>query len=89
MDESEVVLDVVVPVAVSVAVTVYVRMLLPPLLAGAVHVTVADVLLAATVPETPVGAPGVVYGVTELVEEDAVPVPSLLTAATVKVYATL
>ncbi len=39
----------------------------------------------AEVPDTPVGAPGVVAGVTELDWAEAVPVPTMLMAATVKV----
>ena len=36
--------------------------------------------------DTPVGAPGVVYGVTALEAEDAVPIPAAFVAVTVKVY---
>ena len=52
--------------------------------AGAVQVT-TDVLLAYDVPETAVGAPGTVAGVTELDAVDGLPVPAALMAATVKV----
>ena len=54
-----------------------------PLLAGAVHDTVAEVLPG--VPVTPVGAPGTVAGVTELDAVDAPLVPTALVAVTVKV----
>ena len=57
----------------------------PPLLAGAAHDTVACVLPAVAV--TPVGAPGAVAGVTAVEGEDALLVPRLLVAVTVKVYA--
>ena len=53
----------------------------PPLLAGAVKVTVSD-WLAATMPPAPVvmvGGPGVVYGVPDW-EAEAVPAPTALTA---------
>jgi hypothetical protein len=58
---------------------------LPPLLDGAVQLTVADPSPA--VADTPVGAPGGVdaFGVTELDGEDAGPVPFALVADTVKV----
>ena len=56
----------------------------PPVEAGAVQVT-TDVLLAYDVPETAVGAPGTVAGVTELDAVDGLPVPAALMAATVKV----
>jgi hypothetical protein len=57
----------------------------PPLLAGGVNATLALALPAVAVPI--VGAPGIVAGVTLLeVDEDA-PVPVLLVAVTVNVYA--
>ena len=58
---------------------------LPPLLAGAVQLTVADALPAVAV--TPVGAPGAVgaLGVTALDGDEAGPVPFALVADTVKV----
>ena len=62
----------------------------PPLLSGAVQVTVADVLLAVTDAVPIVGASGapgsgVESGVMVLDEDEAVPVPALLYAETVKV----
>jgi len=54
-----------------------------PLLAGAVHDTVAEVLPDVAV--TPVGAPGAVAGVTEFDAADALPVPTALVAVTVNV----
>ena len=57
----------------------------PPLEAGAVQVTVAEALPTVAVPM--VGAPGSVAGVTVLDWAEAGPVPMLLMAATVKVYA--
>jgi len=56
----------------------------PPLLAGAVKVTVALVFPTVAVPIA--GAPGTVAGVTLLEAADASPVPTLLVAVTVKVY---
>ncbi len=50
--------------------------------AGAVQVTVAEALPPVAVPM--VGAPAVVAGVTGLDLAEAVPVPTLLMAATVK-----
>ena len=60
-------------------------MALPPLLDGAVQLTVADPLPAVAV--TPVGAPGAVgaLGVTALDGAEAGPVPMALVAVTVKV----
>ena len=60
-------------------------MALPPLLDGAVQLTVADPLPAVAV--TPVGAPGAVgvFGVTALDGAEAGPVPLALVAVTVKV----
>ena len=55
----------------------------PPLLAGAVQVTVAEALPKVAVPM--VGAPGTVAGVTALDWAEAAPVPMALIAATVKV----
>ena len=57
----------------------------PPLLAGAVHET-----LACPSPEaatTPVGAPGTVLGVTAALATDAADEPATLVAVTVNVYA--
>ena len=58
---------------------------LPPLLAGAVKVTVACALPAVAVPM--VGAPGTPAGVTLFEAAEAGPVPIALVAVTVKVYA--
>ena len=59
-------------------------MVLPPLLAGEVNVTVACVLPAVAVPI--VGAPGTVgVGVTGFDANEAAPVPTALVAVTVKV----
>ena len=55
----------------------------PPLLAGAVNVTVACVLPPVTA--TLVGAPGVVVGVTADEALEAEPVPAELVAVTAKV----
>ena len=60
-------------------------MALPPLLAGAVKLTVTWPLPAIAVPT--VGAPGMVAGVTLLDAVDAAPVPFALVALTVKVNA--
>ena len=68
-----------------VAVTVYPVIGEPPLLAGAVHDTWAWLLPAVAV--TAVGEPGIVVGVTAVLGADAVEVPELLVAITVKVYA--
>jgi hypothetical protein len=57
---------------------------LPPVLVGAVQLTVAARLPAVAV--TPVGAPGNVLGVTAFDGADAGPVPVALVAETVKVY---
>jgi hypothetical protein len=57
----------------------------PPLLAGAVNVTVACVLPPVAVPIA--GAPGTVAGVTLLEAADAAPVPTAFVAVTVNVYA--
>lgn len=57
------------------------KVMLLPLLEGAVHVTVAVVLVrAVAVPM--VGIPGVVYGVTVLLLLEYEPVPTALIAAT-------
>ena len=56
---------------------------LPPLLAGAVKVTLAWALPAVAVPM--VGAPGVVAGVTLFDAAEAAPVPTALVAVTVNV----
>ena len=66
-------------------VTVYWVIAAPPFDAGAVHETSASVL--PPVADTPVGAPGKVAGVTALEAVDAEPVPTLLVAVTVNVYA--
>jgi len=55
----------------------------PPFDAGAVKATLAAALPAVAVPI--VGAPGTVAGVTLFDAADALPVPTLLVAATVKV----
>jgi hypothetical protein len=55
----------------------------PPSLAGAEKLTVACVLAATA--ETLVGAPGVVAGVTADEALEALPVPALFVAVTVKV----
>src|ERR1043165_9714441 len=60
-------------------------MALPPLLAGAVHDTVAWALPAVAV--TAEGAPGTVIGVTLAEAAEAGLVPAALVAVTVKVYA--
>jgi hypothetical protein len=57
----------------------------PPLLAGAVNATDAWVLPGVATGE--VGAPGTVAGVTAEDAAEADPVPALLVAVTVKVYA--
>jgi len=64
-------------------VTVYVLIVLPPVLVGAVQLTVADPLPAVAV--TPVGAPGRLFGVTALDGAEAEPVPLALVADTVNV----
>ena len=64
-------------------VAVYDVMAEPPLLAGAVNVTVACALPAVAVPI--VGAPGTVAGVTLFEAAEAGPVPSAFVAVTVKV----
>ena len=58
---------------------------LPPLLAGAVKVTLAWALPPVAVPI--VGAPGTVAGVTLFDAAEAAPVPTAFVAVTVKVYA--
>ena len=60
-------------------------MALPPLLTGAVKVTVAVVLPPVAV--AAVGAPGTVAGVTLFEAVEATLVPTALAAVTVKVYA--
>jgi hypothetical protein len=55
----------------------------PPLLAGAVHETLAEPLCA--VAETPVGASGTVAGMTAADGKDAALLPAVLVATTVKV----
>ena len=56
----------------------------PPSLAGAVQVTVAEESPAIAV--TPVGAPGIVIGVTALDAAETGPTPAGLVAVTVNVY---
>jgi hypothetical protein len=60
-------------------------MALPPSEPGAVHDTDTEPLPA--VPDTPVGAPGGPVGVTAVDGADGTPVPLVLVAVTVKVYA--
>ena len=57
----------------------------PPVLEGADQMSVAVVLLGEMLGLPTVGAPGVVYGVTELLALDAVLLPALFTASTVNV----
>jgi hypothetical protein len=64
-------------------VTVYLVIALPPVLEGAVQLTVADPLPA--VADTPVGAPGRLFGVTALEGDEAGLLPVELVADTVKV----
>ena len=64
-------------------VTVYPVIALPPLDSGAVQLTTDDAF--AVVPETPVGAPGTVLGVTAEDAVEAVELPAALVATTVKV----
>jgi hypothetical protein len=66
-------------------VTVYEVIAEPPVLPGALKVIVASPLPAVAVPM--VGAPGVVAGVTAPLALEAVLVPMVLVAFTVKVYA--
>jgi len=68
----------------STAVAVYRVMAAPPSDAGALQLTVARASLATAA--TPVGEPGTVAGVTELLAVDAALVPALFVAVTVKVY---
>jgi len=56
----------------------------PPLLAGAMKATVACPSPAVAVPMD--GVPGTVTAITELEGAESGPVPTLFTAATVKVY---
>ena len=55
----------------------------PPLLAGAVQLTVAEALPATAGPI--VGAPGTVRGVTEVDAAETLPTPMLFVAVTVNV----
>ena len=64
-------------------VTVYPVIALPPFDPGAVQLTTDDAL--ATVPETPVGAPGTVLGVTLADATEAAEFPAALVATTVNV----
>ena len=78
---------IVAPVVVAVCppdeVIVYPVIAVPPLLAGALHETVASVLPATAF--TPVGAPGIVDGVTALEAADEFEVPMAFVATMVKV----
>jgi hypothetical protein len=67
-------------------VTVYEVIVEPPLNPGAENVIVASPFPRVAVPI--IGASGTVAGVTELLAEDADPVPTSFVAVTVKVYAT-
>ena len=60
-------------------------MALPPSIAGALQVRETSVFPA--VPDTPVGASGVVAGVTLELSVLKLPVPTSFTAATLKIYA--
>jgi hypothetical protein len=64
-------------------VTVYPVIALPPVDPGALQLTTDDAL--AIVPETPVGAPGTVRGVTARDASEAVELPTALVATTVNV----
>ena len=64
-------------------VTVYPVIALPPVDAGAVQLTTDDAF--ATVPETPVGAPGTVLGVTPKDAAEAAEFPAALVATTLNV----
>jgi hypothetical protein len=64
-------------------VTVYPVIALPPLDPGALQLTTDDAL--ATVPETPVGAPGTVRGVTDADATEADELPIAFVALTVNV----
>jgi hypothetical protein len=65
-------------------VTVYPVIVAPPLLAGAVHDTVA--WAAPETPTTEVGAPGTASGVTEPEDADDELLPTALVAVTLNVY---
>ena len=67
------------------AVALYPVITEPPLEEGAIHETAICALLA--IPVTPVGAAGVLTGVTEAEAADERPVPAALIAITVKEYA--
>ena len=56
----------------------------PPLLAGAVKLTTAELLPATA--DTPVGAPGTVTGVAPVDAVDSTLLPTVLVACTVNVY---
>ena len=64
-------------------VTVYPVIALPPLDTGALQLTTEEA--SAIVPETPVGEPGTVRGVTAKDASEAVEFPAALVAITVKV----
>ena len=57
----------------------------PPLLEGAVHVN--DTCVSPAVPDTVVGSPGTVRGVTADDAAETIPVPAALVALTRNVYA--
>jgi hypothetical protein len=67
-------------------VTVYEVIAVPPLLAGAVNVTVA-LLVVPAVAVPMVGAPGIAKVVTLALDDEATLVPTALVAVTVNVYA--
>ena len=67
-------------------VTVYSVIAAPPLDAGAVQET-TDSPLAFDVPNTPVGAPGTLEGITAVDADEPEPVPDTFVAVTVNVYA--
>ena len=78
----------VAPPLVDPHVAVYPVMALPPLLAGAVNVTVSEPVAVVVDPDTaftPVGASGAVTGVTALDAADGGPVPTAFVAVTVHV----
>jgi hypothetical protein len=66
-------------------VTEYPVIAVPPFDTGAVHVN--DTCVLPRVGVTPVGAPGTTSGVADADDADAGPVPTVLVAVTVNVYA--
>ena len=62
----------------------YSRIGLFPVPAGAIHVTVAELLPRTAV--TDVGTPGNVAGITDVDDTESAPVPTAFTAATLNVY---